>query len=120
MNYSMCRSAWVFLAYTPSFAQLPLSIKSTLPSIICNNYILNGSFVAYITYTLYYIVLDPITGLLYAPFMTLLFCSANAFYLTYGDKAWMYALILHLLSWYMQIHVGHLLIGMSTEINICI
>lgn len=110
----------MFLAYTPTFAVLPQHITKSLPSIISNNLVLNGAFIGYITYSLYYIVLDPTVGLLYFPLLTILYLSSQLFYTVYGSQAWVYALALHILSWYMQIHVGHLIIeGRKPALMVC-
>lgn len=33
--------------------------------------------------------------------------AANRFAEAFGDKAWQYALAVHIFSWYVQIHLGH-------------
>lgn len=74
-------------------------------------------------YTFYYIKIDPVGGLLYAPFLYGMYASAVRWTLTdqtnakheidkpppwtgTGKVLW-WALLVHLLAWYVQIHPGH-------------
>jgi len=101
-------SAWIFLALIPWQTALPYSFTKLLPTFIAQHLVINAGFVAFITYALYYIALSPVEGMLYFPLLFLLYISSNMFLEAYGSKAWLYAAVAHVLSWYMQVQVGHL------------
>jgi len=56
------------------------------------------------TYVLYYIILEPVAGLLYAPFMGFMLYYAN--HVASIENIILYTLALHIFSWIMQF-VGH-------------
>jgi len=64
----------------------------------------NWSFLFGLSYLIYYIILEPVAGLLYAPQMTAMILSATAF--AQRSDSVKIAAYLHVLSWIMQF-VGH-------------
>jgi len=75
------------------------------------NFVLNLTFFLYLGYAIYYLTLDFFAGLTFDIVLFGLVLSANAFYKYFGpEKAWLYALAIHVLSWYMQIHPGHMML----------
>jgi len=81
-----------------------------LPPIVSNNLILNIGFFLYTFYACYYLALgDLFAAVTFNGVMFVLLLSANAFYRYYGPQANIYAFLLHILSWYMQIHIGHMI-----------
>lgn len=98
-------TAWVFLAYTPAALQIP-TIKA-LPMWVNNNLIGNGALIGYVIYAAYYLALDFKTALPYTVLLFFLQLGAQAFVRS-NEKAWVWALAAHVLSWFMQIQVGHL------------
>ena len=58
-----------------------------------------------VIYSLYYIILDPIAGILYVPFLTYLWLSANLFYRD-NANALLTAAIIHVVAWAFQF-IGH-------------
>ncbi|GAB4817512.1 hypothetical protein N2152v2_004558 [Parachlorella kessleri] len=98
----------VWLAYTPAFAHfnfLPL-----LPSGFAQYaryLVLNGSFVLLGGYALYYLFLEPFAGLSWAAFVALPMWVAANYVQQHVLSGWGWALGLHLLSWFAQVHFGH-------------
>jgi len=114
-------SAIVFFCYSgplvPSTPHLNALISRTigshavLPAWIGENIVFNLAFPFFSFYCLYYLSLGDLPAAASFNVVLLgLFIGANAFYTHYtaaGDKAWVYALAIHVFSWYMQIHPGH-------------
>ncbi len=94
---------------THTFIDTPALLKNIIPSsIISPEYILiNGALLVFLFYALYYLTLDFNTAIFFDVFLLFLYVQANSFYLTYGAASLKYALFLHVLGWYMQIHPGH-------------
>jgi len=78
-------------------------------SYIGDNFLLSPSLLVAIILTYYYLSLTYFPALSYSLLVLwpILF-SANNFYL-HTPNAWQYALALHIFSWYMQIHPGHMI-----------
>lgn len=76
----------------------------------CRCAILNGTFLGTLVYTLFYIGLEPFAGVTWA-LSTGIPCwlTATAF-MQHVPHAWAYAVAVHALSWYVQIHVGHVML----------
>mmetsp|Transcript_16636 Transcript_16636/g.46976 ORF Transcript_16636/g.46976 Transcript_16636/m.46976 type:complete len:189 (+) Transcript_16636:182-748(+) len=62
-------------------------------------------FPFYVIYLVYYIILEPFAGLLYAPQLTAMYLCANAFY-NHNENALAIALAAHIIAWISQF-VGH-------------
>jgi len=62
-------------------------------------------------YTGYYVALEPVAGATWAVVVGIpLWLSATAFQAASAPHAWACALGVHVLSWYAQIHPGHLIL----------
>jgi len=86
-------------------------LSSILPVWVSRRVVLNAAFVLMLGYGLYYISLEPVAGATMACVLFSLYLTAHAFLESQGrEKAWQYALALHVLGWYMQIHPGHALL----------
>lgn len=70
---------------------------------------INLSLVGVSFYMLYYLTLDFWPACIYNAFLFCLYHSANWFVWNVSHAGWI-ALALHILSWYMQIHPGHLIL----------
>ena len=97
-----------------SALNLPAAISSTpwmgaaLPDALVAAASPNLAFFATLAYASYYVLLEPFAGVAW----TLLvgvpsFLTATWYRAARGDAACANALVVHLLSWYMQIHPGH-------------
>lgn len=71
---------------------------------------LNGAFLGTLVYSLFYIGLEPFAGVTWS-LSTGIPCwlTATAF-MQHVPHAWAYAIAVHALSWYVQIHVGHVML----------
>jgi 2-hydroxy fatty acid dioxygenase len=101
-------SVAVWLAATPVLSSADVGTwLPFLPGTLTRHLVLNGSFVLFLTYASYYILLEPIAGLTWTAFLGVpMWASANAYFAT-APNAWLSALGLHVLSWQAQIIVGH-------------
>ncbi len=68
----------------------------------------NAALIGYIAYAGYYLTLDIVAALVADTVLFLLLVAANVFFQMFGAVAWKYALVVHVLGWYMQIHPGHM------------
>ena len=69
--------------------------------------IFDGAFILLSLYSLYYLLLEPFAGATWALGMALpLWITAEAFQQAV-PHAWAWALGLHALSWFVQVHFGH-------------
>jgi uncharacterized membrane protein YGL010W len=112
-------SVAIWLCYTGEFATHPAKDGAL------GRYIsLNGAFIGWLLYAIYYVILAPVAGVSGLSFIMFLTCFqltydvvlfffyifANWVYQTAGVKyAWVVGLIMHIIGWYMQIHVGHII-----------
>jgi len=104
-----CHSGPLVEAY-PTLSSLlgTVGLEGLLPEFVAQNFVLNLGALALAFYCIYYLTLgDLFAAISFDVILVILFLSANAFYAHFGDKAFTYALALHILSWYMQIHPGH-------------
>jgi len=97
-------SVLVWAAYTGPFAAPDLA--AGLPAWFPLQ--LNLGFLLWLNYSFYYLYLEPVAGLSWAILMGLpLLLLADSFQAGYSGRAWLVALIAHVLGWYMQLHPGH-------------
>lgn len=90
--------------------QPPVEIHLHLPAAISRYLVPNLAAVLVLGYSAYYIVLEWFAGLTWALFVALpLYLTANIFH-QHMAHAWAWALGMFVLSWYMQIHPGHLVL----------
>jgi uncharacterized membrane protein YGL010W len=73
---------------------------------INDNLVLGLNCLFYLAISAYYIKLAPFPGFTYDCIMFGMLVSSGWFF-QHVTNAWTYALALHVLSWYMQIHPGH-------------
>lgn len=101
------------------FAHLPIpylgpKLQTTLPA----DYQLTYGLVLTLFYLLFYLRIDPLGGTLYAPILYAMYMSAvymrRSDQTKSGGTSWSgtgrlmtFAVIVHVLSWYVQIHLGH-------------
>ena len=89
-------------------------VKQILPE----KEVLNYGLLLSVFYVVFYLKIDPIGGVLYAPVVYLMYTSAVYFQQKdqkkAGVKSWngtgkllTFAFIVHVFSWYIQIHLGH-------------
>lgn len=101
----------IWLAYTPAFVSVNPDWAAPVLPACCAQYsrylVPNGSLLLLATYCLYYLTLEPFAGLTWAALVALpMWGTANAARALVGS-AWGWALGLHVLSWVMQVHWGH-------------
>ncbi|KAL3150730.1 hypothetical protein ABBQ32_000514 [Trebouxia sp. C0010 RCD-2024] len=104
-------SASVWLSYTGQLIPYdPARALHSLPTSLAECAVLNGAFLGTLVYSLFYIGLEPFAGATWA-LSTGIPCwlTATAF-MQHVPNAWAYAVALHALSWYVQIHVGHVML----------
>lgn len=75
-------------------------------AVINDNLVLGAGLVFYIAISAYYLSLTFFPALTYDLIMFGMLLSSGYFY-QHVTHAWSYALALHVLAWYMQIHPGH-------------
>lgn len=77
---------------------------------LCRCAVLNGAFLGVVVYSLFYIGLEPFAGFTWC-LSTGIPCwlTATAFS-QHVPYAWAYAIGVHALSWWAQIHVGHIML----------
>mmetsp|Transcript_17779 Transcript_17779/g.45266 ORF Transcript_17779/g.45266 Transcript_17779/m.45266 type:complete len:199 (+) Transcript_17779:119-715(+) len=88
-------------AYGPLVEFAAPAFVSLLPACMSDGFIINPAFVVALLYTTYYIILEPIAGALYAPFMMSLWLSATHFQLTNPNFVAI-TIGVHIFSWLMQ------------------
>lgn len=92
----------VFLALIGPVAEMPAPLAAVLPDAVE----LDPGFITFVAYALYYLSLDFFAAL---PYDVLLFCmylGAKNFIAT-NPSAGSTALMIHILSWILQVAVGH-------------
>jgi uncharacterized membrane protein YGL010W len=103
-------SAGVWLASSGPLVSVPLGLRAaaaTLPSWLSSGLQFNVAFFIVVAYCLYYLTLEPVAGLSWSVLVGLpLWLTATAFQ-QQVHKAGLWALGIHVFSWYMQIHPGH-------------
>lgn len=103
-------SAGVWLASSGPLVQPPQALSAAaaaLPAWLSSGVQLNAVFFAMVAYSLYYLLLEPAAGLSWSLCVGLpLWVTASAFQ-QHVAKAGLWALGVHVFSWYMQIHPGH-------------
>jgi uncharacterized membrane protein YGL010W len=93
--------------YTP---KLPFQPELHIPHFISRYCVPNLAAVLVVAYGAYYIVLEWFAGLTWSLFVALpLYLTANIFY-QHVPNAWAWALGAFVLSWYVQIHPGHMVL----------
>eukprot|EP00878_Enallax_costatus_P006710 GHUV01007035.1.p1 GENE.GHUV01007035.1~~GHUV01007035.1.p1 ORF type:complete len:264 (+),score=40.52 GHUV01007035.1:2-793(+) len=97
----------VWLVYTGPLVSLPLENLAWLPPWASRIAEINGAFLLSAAYSLYYLGLEPVAGATWSACVGVpIWLGATAFrYMVPG--AWKWALLVHVFSWYMQIHPGH-------------
>jgi len=81
----------------------------SLPAVVAENLVLNASFFVFVFYATYYLILgDLFAAITFDGVLLLMLLSANAFFKSFGPQANTYAFLVHVFSWYMQIHLGHM------------
>ena len=85
-------------------------LYQSLPVLLCRCAVLNGAFLGVAVYTLFYVGLEPFAGFTWC-LSTGIPCwlTATAFS-QHVQYAWAYAIGLHILSWWAQIHLGHIML----------
>lgn len=101
-------SAEVALCYSGSIVSLPLSTPGPFAQYLPKVLEINAAFFVFLFYALFYLYLNFLVGFTSDIILFGIYSAACAFYRHVGpEKAWKYALVIHLLGWYMQIHPGH-------------
>jgi uncharacterized membrane protein YGL010W len=101
-------SVVIWTAYTPIIPPFPPNLSYLLPSLLISNHLaFNASFFLLAYYSIYYTALNPVVGASWAVFTALpMWASSNYFQQTIPN-AWLWALVLFILGWVMQIGPGH-------------
>ena len=79
-----------------------------VPALPCSQVVLNLGAVALLFYWAYYIVLEWFAGLTWGLFLGAPMWLTATWFTAAVPHAWAWALGVHLLSWYAQIHLGHI------------
>ena len=77
---------------------------------ICSCAELNGALLQASIYGAYYIILEPFAGLTWTLFQGWPMWLTASLFRQALPNAWAWAFGVHILGWYMQIHIGHMLI----------
>ena len=103
---SILWSVSVWLAYTPEL----VSHQQGNESFLCRGMVLNGSFfLILIPYSLYYIILDVVAGVSWCIFVGIpVWISSELFQQSCYEYGWIWALVVHISSWIVQIVIGHM------------
>jgi uncharacterized membrane protein YGL010W len=104
-------SALVWLAYSGPVVPLDLPQHlHRLPPVIARAAVPNLAAILVALYWAYYVTLEVFAGLMWGLFIGVpLWLTATAFQAAV-PYAWAWALGAHVFSWYMQIHLGHLVL----------
>lgn len=98
----------VWLAYTRPLWHWTLP-TSSLPPALAATFIPNWSFVLLAVYAVYYLVLEPFAGATWAAAVAApMWAAANAVHAAAPATAWIWALGLHVVSWVVQVYLGHI------------
>ncbi|GAX73463.1 hypothetical protein CEUSTIGMA_g915.t1 [Chlamydomonas eustigma] len=111
--WSLC----VWLSVSGPLFPLPESLSNTSVGVTLTLYkgltlqlVPNASCLLVVMYSLYYLSLEPVAGLTWMLIVGLpLWLTSTAFYDQVANAMY-WALLVHVLSWYMQIHPGHALL----------
>ncbi|BDA43170.1 Uncharacterized endoplasmic reticulum membrane protein YGL [Coccomyxa sp. Obi] len=102
-------TVWLAYAPLPTSFDLPAHLDF-LPPAISSAAVLNWGLLVLILYSLYYMALEPFAGATWGLLLGIpMWLTATAF-AQYVPYAWAWAIGLHILSWYLQVEVGHILI----------
>jgi len=74
--------------------------------LINDNIVLGGGLALFLALSVYYLTLTRLPAITYDIILFGMLLSSGHFY-QHVSHAWTYALALHVLAWYMQIHPGH-------------
>ena len=74
--------------------------------VINDNIVLGGGLALFFAYSIYYLTLGGAPAYTYQTMLFAMLLSSGYFF-QHVPNAWSYALALHVLAWYMQIHPGH-------------
>lgn len=98
---SILWSVSVWFAYTPAIVSEPF---------LCPGMVLNGSFFfILVPYSLYYMILDGFAGLSWSICVGIpVWISSELFQQHCTEHAWIWALVVHVFSWIVQIVIGHM------------
>lgn len=72
--------------------------------------VINGAALQCLAYWLYYVTLEAFAGLSWGVCVAVPIWISATLFRTHVVHAWAWALGIHVLSWYMQIHPGHMLL----------
>ena len=101
----------VWLAYTPAFYSFDCPFMPSQPEEKkVNPLVCNGATLLIGVYSLYYIILDRIAGITWMLFIGMpIWLGSELFQGYFPETAWMWALGIHIMSWFMQIVPGHMI-----------
>eukprot|EP00877_Chromochloris_zofingiensis_P012010 jgi/Chrzof1/7062/Cz02g09110.t1 len=100
-------SLMVWLAYAGPVLPLSPDHLTFLPPEISRFVVINAPAIVAALYTLFYLCLEPFAGLTWSLFVGVPMWIAATAFQQLVPNAWMWALGVHIFSWYMQIHPGH-------------
>ena len=89
-------TAMVWLCYTGPYLALPSPVSAYVD--------FNAAAVVYLLYASYYTFLSPRVGGSFALVLFGMLVAANMAVRTHRDTAWQYATMLHVFSWWAQVH----------------
>lgn len=106
----------VFAPFTSKLNTFAATAATTVPiaddvaAYITRNLVFNGGFVVFVLYASYYLYLgDYFAAATYNVMLFAMYLHANSFIVDFGEMAWKYALGIHILSWIMQVAIGHVI-----------
>ena len=85
-----------------------MAVLTRMPALPCSQVVLNLSAVALLFYWAYYIILEWFAGLTWGLVLGGPMWLTATWFTAAVPHAWAWALGVHLLSWYAQIHLGHI------------
>ncbi|KAF6265193.1 hypothetical protein COO60DRAFT_1034201 [Scenedesmus sp. NREL 46B-D3] len=100
-----CRLGIYRTSFPVSSHLLPL--LASLPAWLSSSLQLNAAFLALAAYSLYYLCLEPVAGLSWTACVGVPLWTTATVFQQQVPHAWQWALLVHVFSWYMQIHPGH-------------
>jgi len=102
-------TVWLAYAPLPTAYDLPAHIDF-LPEWLSSAAVINWGLLVLVLYALYYTALEPAAGLSWGVLLGApMWLTATAFQ-QHVPHAWAWALGLHILSWFLQVEVGHIMI----------
>jgi len=99
-------TALVWLSYTPTLINVSTQ-NLPVPDFVRENLAFNGALLFYLAYATFYVLLEPVAGFSFNCIMFLMVLCANKWVQVDPVHAWQYATVLHLLSWFFQVAIGH-------------